>query len=121
MRSARSRRRIPVRAAPVSIAHADTPEAVGRAVDALALATDRAAGGTMGAASSVLEVDLIVGTNRLSHGLGRRPLGVVVTPKEAAESFAWGYDWHQPDNPHPERQAWIVVVGAPMTARLVFF
>lgn len=34
-------------------------------------------------------VDLVVGTNRVAHGLGRIPAGANLTPTVADASFAW--------------------------------
>lgn len=116
----RRRRPIPRAAAIVASPPATTKDgprdatAVDRAIDELAEAINRVVDPGQG----FVEVDLIVGTNRINHGLGRIPLGVDVVPKDAASAFAWGYDWTQPDNPVPDRQIWLDVVGAPVTARV---
>lgn len=67
------------------------------------------------------EVDLVVGVNHVAHHLGRRPRGLVVTPMVADASFAWGFDWRQQGNQHPDRTADVVVAGTAMRARIAFF
>lgn len=54
-----------------------------------------------------LTVSLVVGTNRVSHGLGRRARGATVTPTVADATFAWAF---ATDN---ITQAIITVVGVP--------
>lgn len=66
------------------------------------------------------DVDLVIGTNKVSHGLGKRPVRVEVMPYEADDLFAWGFNPGQPDNPIPERVAEIEVIGVAMTARIFF-
>jgi hypothetical protein len=88
---------------------------VDRAIDDLSQAIGR-----LGEGESFTDVDLVVGTNRLNHGLGRRPVALEVMPAAANASFAWGYDPEQADNPHPDRQAWITVTGTAMAARVFF-
>lgn len=68
-----------------------------------------------------IEIDLIVGTNHIAHGLGRRPRGMMVTPRDADATFAWGFDWRQQGNTRPDRIADVVVVGVAMTVRIVFY
>lgn len=55
----------------------------------------------------VLTVSLMVGTNRVNHGLGRRARGATVTPTVADATFAWAF---ATDN---ATQAIITVVGVP--------
>ena len=50
-------------------------------------------------------VDLVVGDNRVSHGLGRVARGATVTPTTADASFAWALTGGD------SRQAVITVVG----------
>lgn len=52
-------------------------------------------------------VDLVVGANRINHGLGRAPLGATVTPTVADASFAWALTGGD------ARQAVITVIGVP--------
>ncbi len=49
--------------------------------------------------------DLVVGDNRITHGLGRVPFGANVTPTVADASFAWAL------TDADERTAIITVVG----------
>jgi hypothetical protein len=51
---------------------------------------------------------LIVGTNKIPHGLGRRFVGYTLTPTVADATFAHAI---APGNPHPDREVWITVVG----------
>jgi hypothetical protein len=54
-------------------------------------------------------VDLVVGTNRVRHGLGRAVTGYSVVPTVASAAFAHALDV---TNPRPELEVWIEVVGA---------
>lgn len=56
----------------------------------------------------VVQADLVVGTNRIAHGLGRAVRGYTVTATVADASFAHALDLA---NPHPDREVWITVVG----------
>lgn len=119
----RSRGRIATRRPTAAIGALHTqgkPEAVERAVDELARAVERAAGSPLAQAGVPVDVDLVVGTNRVAHGLGRRVQFVFVVPKYADAAFAWAFDPDQPDNPTPERQVQIDVIGTDMPCRLVF-
>lgn len=55
-----------------------------------------------------LTQDLSIGTNAVQHGLGRAPSHIALTPSVASTSFAWS---EHKDNPHPDRQVLIDVVG----------
>lgn len=52
--------------------------------------------------------DLVIGTNRVRHGLGRAPLGYTITPTVASAVFAHAIDT---TNPRPELEVWIAVIG----------
>lgn len=54
---------------------------------------------------ATITVDLIVGTNRIVHGLGRKSRGATVSPSVADATFAWS---HAPDG---DLVAVITVVG----------
>jgi hypothetical protein len=54
---------------------------------------------------SARTVDLVVGSNRIVHNLGRKPLGATLTPTVADASFAWAMGTVD------ERIAIITVVG----------
>lgn len=56
----------------------------------------------------VVQVDLVVGTNKIRHGLGRDATGYAITPTVAAASFAHALDR---TNPRPEIEVWIIVIG----------
>ena len=58
---------------------------------------------------AVIDYDLIVGTNKIPHGLGRRVAGYTLTATVADASFSHAID---KTNPNPERELWIVVIGA---------
>lgn len=53
-------------------------------------------------------VNLVVGTNRITHGLGRRVVGAHVTPSVASAAFGYALDT---TNPRPDLEVWIAVVG----------
>ena len=57
----------------------------------------------------VVSFNLVVGTNKVSHGLGRPCTGYTVTPTTVSAAFAHALDT---TNPHPEREVWITVIGA---------
>lgn len=94
------------------------PDTIERAISSVSDAANEALARI--SLSQPLEVDLTVGANRVSHGLGRTPLGVLVVPQSADASFGWSYDWNQPGNPIPQRSAVIDVVGVAMRARVFF-
>lgn len=73
------------------------------------------------AGSPFVDADLVTGTNRISHGLGRPVLGIVVVARDPDPSFAVGFDPAQMSNPIPERQVFLEVIGAPMRARIFLF
>lgn len=58
-------------------------------------------------------VDLVVGDNRVAHGLGRAALGATVTPTVADASFAWALTGGD------ARQAVITVIGVPQAKATV--
>ncbi len=64
------------------------------------------------ASRDLVQADLIVGTNRIAHGLGRAVRGYTVTATAADASFAHALDL---SNPHPDREVWITVVGVAQT------
>lgn len=67
----------------------------------------------------VKTVDLIVGQNRVRHGLGRPAVGYTITPTVADATYADALDV---TNPHPELEVWITVVGvAQPDARVEMF
>ncbi len=63
-----------------------------------------------------LTVDLVVGTNKVPHGLGRACIGYTVTPTYATIAFGHALDT---SNPNPDREVWIVVLGSDQTAAIV--
>lgn len=54
-------------------------------------------------------VDLLVGTNRVRHGLGRPAIGYTITPTYL--TIAFGHAINE-TNPKPELEVWIDVVGS---------
>lgn len=52
-----------------------------------------------------LDVDLVVGDNRINHNLGRRPLHVTLMPTVTSAAFAWAV------TSRDERQVVIAVIG----------
>lgn len=57
----------------------------------------------------VVTVDLVVGTNKVNHGLGRRVRGYTLTPTVADATFA--HALVIAGNSQPDRQVWISVIG----------
>lgn len=53
-------------------------------------------------------VDLIVGTNKVQHSLGRAAMGYTLTPTVADATFAHALDT---TNPRPDLEVWITVIG----------
>ncbi len=64
----------------------------------------------------VVEADLVVGTNKIPHSLGRPCAGYTVTPTEADATFAHAID---KTNPRPDREVWITVVGVAQPGAIV--
>ena len=60
----------------------------------------------------VVTADLIIGANRVRHGLGRDALGYTLTPTTASAGFAHCLD---DSNPNPELEIWITVIGSAQT------
>lgn len=81
----------------------DDPK-VQRAIDALRNLVEANARRSRAA----LRVDLVVGTNKVPHGLGRAVEGYSLTPTVASVAFAHALD---EDNPRPDLEVWIEVIG----------
>lgn len=54
-------------------------------------------------------VNLVVGRNRVRHGLGRPVIGYTITPTFCTIAFGHAI---VVENPHPELEVWIDVVGS---------
>lgn len=104
-----------------SIERETDPTKIARALGAVAAVATHAAESPFAQVAVLDDVVLNPGTNRIAHGLGVKPLGVIVVPKTAQAAFAWAFDWEQPTNARPDLQAWLEVSGGPCTVRLVFF
>lgn len=89
-------------------------DATDRALDQVARAVDANADSVY-----QVDVDLVVGSNRIEHGLGRAPAWIIVMPAEADALFAWAWDPTQPSNPRPALLVDLVTVGVAMRARVV--
>lgn len=87
--------------APISVAD---PQ-VDRALSALRATVERL---EMTRQRAVVDVDLVVGPNKVRHGLGRPVRGYTITPTAGGASFAHRIDR---ENPRPETEVWIVVEG----------
>jgi hypothetical protein len=88
---------------------ASTPDSIERAVGELS----RISGAYQQQFSSVVDVDLVVGANRINHNLGRRPGHVSVMPTTADATFAWAV------TSTDDRQIVITVVGVAQTGASV--
>lgn len=64
----------------------------------------------------VITANLIVGTNRVRHGLGRALSGYTLTPTTANAGFAHALD---KTNPRPDLEVWITVIGVAQTGATV--
>jgi hypothetical protein len=64
---------------------ADTKESAERLLDTLVENAAR----TEALPRASRTVDLVVGSNRIVHNLGRKPIGATITPTVADASFAW--------------------------------
>lgn len=65
----------------------------------------------------IVPIDLVVGVNVVQHNLGRAPQYINVKPTVANATFAWA---EHTDNPHPDRQVLIDVVGVAQPGASVF-
>lgn len=54
-------------------------------------------------------VNLLIGTNKISHGLGRAVVGYTITPTFVTCAFGHAIN---ATNPRPELEVWIDVVGS---------
>lgn len=102
----RSVPRARVAAAPINLGKDLDATAVNRAVDAASAVALAGAAGYVGQAGAPIDVDLVVGINRISHGLGRPVLGVIAMPRDASGSTP-GFDPSQPGNASPQHQVWL--------------
>lgn len=64
----------------------------------------------------VVTANLIVGTNRIRHNLGRACAGYTLTPTTANATFAHAID---KTNPRPDLEVWITVIGVAQTAATI--
>lgn len=69
------------------------------------------------AGARVFTADLVVGVNRLNHGLGRIPRNVHVTPTTADATWSWA--WTTSGNNQPERQIWITTTGVAQAGAVI--
>lgn len=76
-----------------------------RALDELATAIQKLQSARL---RDVRTVDLIVGLNKIGHGLGRPASGFTVVPTVADATYAAALD---SSNPRPSLEVWITVVG----------
>lgn len=88
-------------------------ETTQRALDAITASISRLQSDRL---RQVVTANLAIGTNKVQHGLGRKAAGYTLTATVADAAFAHAVD---DVNPHPEREIWIVVIGAAqLNARL---
>lgn len=89
-------------------------EKTSRALDALA---DAVRDLQARARRVVLRHDLVLGTNRVPHGLGRAPKGFSVTKTTTNATFDAALS--SEDNPRPDLEIWIEVVGVAMPGAII--
>lgn len=107
-------------APPRTVAHVSIPEVEDET-------TQRALDGLLSAVQTLqvsrkrdyLEVSLVVGINRIPHGLGRPFLGFNLTRKTL--NIAFDACISAEANPFPEREIWIDVTGSPEAVVLEVF
>lgn len=91
--------------------HADTPEAadrlLGRVIERIAELAP--------VPRSRMVVDLLVGENRVTTNLGRRAIGMTLTPTVADPTFAWAFA------ADGDKQAVISVLGVAQPGSVVEF
>ncbi len=68
-----------------------------------------------------IDADLVIGVNRIGHGLGRPVIGIIAVPRDPDPGFSCGFDPAQLSNPIPDRQVFLDVVGGPMRTRIFVF
>lgn len=108
-----ARRPIPARTIAASQTFTVDDPQVSRALDALRTSVERLEGARQRA---VLTVDLIVGLNKIPHGLGRAVMGYTVTATVASAAFAHAIDL---TNPRPDLELWLTAVGIAMPGAVV--
>lgn len=101
--------------ATVSLGETLDASTVERAIDAVSTKVDEMLAGP---GAYVADVDLVVGDNVITHGLGRKPSLVSVYPHTAVASFAWGWNPNQ-TGARLDMLTTIEVVGVPLRARVV--
>ncbi len=112
----RVRRPLPnraLRSSPPRVTSPEINEAIREVSDTVNAAAD--------AGAPFYDIELVTGTNRISHALGHPPIGWIVVPRDPDPSFGWGFDPAQMTNAHPDKTSHIEVVGGPMKARLLPF
>jgi hypothetical protein len=110
----RRNRRLPrpvAKMAPINLGATLEADEVNRAIDDVVEVANRATDGSLAGAAAPFDVDLAVGTNKISHGLGRPVIGFLWIPRTAGAA-APGFDPNQPGNATPDRQVWITASGA---------
>ena len=102
------RRIIPIRSAQrANVPNVDDPQ-IARAIDAVADAVQDVQGRAQRARTTA---NLVIGTNKVRHGLGRPCVGYTITPSVATIAFAHALN---AANPRPDLEVWISVVGSDM-------
>lgn len=64
----------------------------------------------------IVNVDLVVGTNKISHGLARPCVGYNLTITDANVVFTHAIN---KSNPRPDLEVWVTVVGTAQTATTI--
>lgn len=64
----------------------------------------------------VIEFDLVIGTNKVPHGLGRAAAGYTIVPTVVSAAFAHALNR---ENPRPDLTIWIVCIGVAMPNAII--
>jgi hypothetical protein len=66
----------------------------------------------------VIEFDLVVGTNKIPHGLGRPVAGYTITPTVTDPFVTFSHAIDR-ENPRPDLTVWITVIGVAQPKALI--
>lgn len=67
--------------------------------------------------SQVIVANLVVGVNKINHGLGRAPVFATVVPTVADSTWSWA--WLRTTATNPKSQVWIECLGIDQTGATI--